>query len=100
MRLTMSLIMRTASAMALAWKPVVVIWETISATVMSRSLYLLKSTPLTSWTPSGTVAEGLRTASVDRDGACPLRAPLVLFSSMVGRLADLWLGNGLEIYSL
>ena len=37
-RLTMSFIMRAASAMALAWKPVVVIWETSSATVMSRSL--------------------------------------------------------------
>ena len=38
LRLTMSFIMRTASATALAWKPVVVIWETSSATVMSRSL--------------------------------------------------------------
>ncbi len=38
MRLTMSFIMRTASVTALAWKPVVDIWETSSATVMSRSL--------------------------------------------------------------
>ena len=61
--------MRTASATALAWKPMLVMLETSSATVMSRSVWLLNSTPETSWTLVGTGAEGLRTAFVERVGA-------------------------------
>ena len=60
---------------------------------MSRSLYLLKSTPLTAGTPSGTGSEGLRTASVERDGACGLRALFSLLSAMAVCFADFWLGN-------
>ena len=32
---------------------------------------------------------------MERDGACSLRAPFMLFSSMTGFFADLWLRNGL-----
>ena len=36
---------------------------------------------------------------MERDGTCALRAPFLLFSSMVGCFADLWLKNGLKIFS-
>ena len=36
---------------------------------------------------------------MERDGACALRAPFVLLSSMVGCFTDIMLENGLEIFS-
>lgn len=67
--ITISLIIFAASPTALAWNPMPLIASTISATVISRSLYSLKSMPLTCSTPSGTASEGTKTASATAEGA-------------------------------
>jgi hypothetical protein len=67
--LTMSLMIRTASAIAVAWNPMLAIPPTNSETVTSWSAYLSKSMPWTLCASCDTGAEGLRTASVAKEGA-------------------------------
>lgn len=80
--LTMSLIMRTASATEVAWNPMFANPATSSSTVMLRFAYWLKSMPCTSLAPSGTGSEGFNTASVAPDGAAASAA--VDMTSFVG----------------
>lgn len=87
----MSLMMRTASATALAWKPVLVMLVISSATVMSWSVWLLNSTPETSWAFGATGAEGLRTALVERVGACVVGGLLGLVDVMMSKFQPTYL---------
>lgn len=66
---TMSFITRAASATELAWKPIVAMFSTNSAAVMSRSAYWSKSRPLTCFAPSGIASDGTKTAALALSGA-------------------------------
>jgi hypothetical protein len=68
---TMSLMIRTASPIELAWNPMFVMPLIRSSIVMGRPASLLKSTPSTFFEPFGISFEEARTASMAAEGGTP-----------------------------
>ena len=66
--LTMSLMIRTASPMEVAWNPICLMRCITSSTVICFPLKSLKSISSTFCTPCGSSAEGTRTAFVASEG--------------------------------
>jgi hypothetical protein len=67
----MSLMIRTASPIELAWNPMWFIPLIRSSTVMGRPANLLNSSSSTFWASLGISFEGTKTASVTVEGGAP-----------------------------